>query len=136
MHHAMASAKCIMSHYFCHRLGRAMPAQGDKPMILWTLAQVVIVPPPCAPTDYGCRMAQAQQSAPNLAQGDADRAVAREAEARADVAKAQARRAYLAERVGALVADGKCDEARKIALRGGDFGLARQVKEACEPSGN
>jgi len=37
-----------------------------------------------------------------------------------------------AKAVGKLVADGRCDDARKLALRGGDFALAQQVAEACK----
>lgn len=33
--------------------------------------------------------------------------------------------------VGELLADGKCDEAMRLALRASDFGMARQVKELC-----
>jgi len=40
----------------------------------------------------------------------------------------------LREEVGALVADGKCEEAKKAALRAGDFELADRAAAACQPA--
>lgn len=40
----------------------------------------------------------------------------------------------LREDVGALVADGKCADARKMALRAGDFALADKAGSMCAPS--
>ncbi|GFE72642.1 MULTISPECIES: hypothetical protein [Novosphingobium] len=40
----------------------------------------------------------------------------------------------LREEVGALVADGKCADARKAALRAGDFALADQAGAMCKPA--
>ncbi len=38
----------------------------------------------------------------------------------------------LREEVGALVADGKCEDAKKAALRAGDFELADRAAAACQ----
>lgn len=40
----------------------------------------------------------------------------------------------LREEVGALVADGKCADARKAALRAGDFQLADRAAGMCQPT--
>ncbi|MEE4450490.1 hypothetical protein [Novosphingobium resinovorum] len=40
----------------------------------------------------------------------------------------------LREEVGGLVADGKCADARKVALRSGDFELADQAGAMCQPA--
>ncbi len=40
----------------------------------------------------------------------------------------------LREEVGALVADGNCTEARKVALRAGDFALADRAGAMCKPA--
>ncbi|MFT4053718.1 MAG: hypothetical protein QM681_04370 [Novosphingobium sp.] len=40
----------------------------------------------------------------------------------------------LREEVGALIADGKCSDARKAALRAGDFALAKEAGSMCEPA--
>ena len=40
----------------------------------------------------------------------------------------------LLEDVGALVADGRCSEARKTALRAGDFALADRAGAMCKPT--
>ncbi|MFK4873953.1 hypothetical protein [Novosphingobium sp. ZW T3_23] len=40
----------------------------------------------------------------------------------------------LREEVGALVADGNCAEARKAALRAGDFALADRAGAMCRPA--
>jgi hypothetical protein len=36
--------------------------------------------------------------------------------------------------IGSLMADGRCDDARKAALQAGDFDLAGRVKDLCAPS--
>ena len=36
-------------------------------------------------------------------------------------------------RVGGLIAQGRCDDARTVALRAGDLDLAQQVAQACTP---
>lgn len=38
------------------------------------------------------------------------------------------------EQVGALMADGKCDDAAKVALRAADFDLAAKVRSLCTPT--
>jgi hypothetical protein len=40
----------------------------------------------------------------------------------------------LREEVGALIADGKCADARKAALRAGDFALAKEAGSMCQPA--
>ncbi|WP_395393737.1 hypothetical protein [Novosphingobium sp. BL-8A] len=40
----------------------------------------------------------------------------------------------LREEVGALVADGRCEDAKKAALRAGDFELADRAAAACQPA--
>jgi hypothetical protein len=40
----------------------------------------------------------------------------------------------LREEVGALVADGRCADARKTALKAGDFALADRADEMCAPA--
>lgn len=37
------------------------------------------------------------------------------------------------ERIGALIADGKCEDAKAIPLRVGDFDLAERVQKICVP---
>jgi DUF917 family protein len=37
------------------------------------------------------------------------------------------------EKIGALIADGKCEEAKAIPLRVGDFDLAERVQKICVP---
>lgn len=59
--------------------------------------------------------------------GEAARA---RAQASGDVAGFQ--RDQLRNTVGGLVAQGRCEEARQVALRGGDFALAEQVARACQ----
>ena len=39
----------------------------------------------------------------------------------------------LSREVGKLIADGHCDDAKKLALRHGDLDLAKQVKDYCAP---
>ncbi len=38
----------------------------------------------------------------------------------------------LRKRTGALVADGKCDDAKALALREGDFALAQSITNYCK----
>jgi len=42
-------------------------------------------------------------------------------------------KAELNKQVGVLIADGHCDDAKKLALRHGDLELAKQVKDYCAP---
>lgn len=41
------------------------------------------------------------------------------------------RQQRLRQRVGRLIADGKCDDARKVALKAGDLDLAERVPQLC-----
>ena len=43
------------------------------------------------------------------------------------------KREALKKKVGALIADNKCDDAYKMALTAGDFDLAKQVRGLCTP---
>ncbi|EQB13013.1 hypothetical protein [Novosphingobium lindaniclasticum] len=52
----------------------------------------------------------------------------------ADREEAQKQQGLL-EEVGALVADGRCSDARKTALRAGDFALADRAGGMCKPAG-
>lgn len=80
---------------------------------------------PPVPLDYGAALRRGYNSVPTYQQMEAQNAANREANAR------QNDRALRA-RVGDLVAKGRCDDARTMALRGGDFDLAERVKAACE----
>jgi len=46
---------------------------------------------------------------------------------------AQANADWQRKQAGSMVADGKCDAARKFALEAGNFDLANQVGQACAP---
>lgn len=47
------------------------------------------------------------------------------------MAQALKKRGELQQETGQLIADGRCDEAMKAALREGDFGMAQKVKDMC-----
>jgi hypothetical protein len=47
---------------------------------------------------------------------------------------AAADRADFAKTVGSLAAEGKCDDARRAALKGGDFDLAERIMRLCLPA--
>ena len=47
------------------------------------------------------------------------------------IASALKRRGELQEATGQLIADGKCDEAMKLSLRQGDYGMAEKVRDMC-----
>ena len=49
---------------------------------------------------------------------------------RSKAAKAQQ---DLRQKVGAMIADGKCDDAYRTALQAGDFEIAQQVHGLCQP---
>lgn len=57
----------------------------------------------------------------------------RRAHAELDAARSRQRGISLREKVGGLVAEGKCDDARKVALTGGDFDLADLAAKSCSP---
>ena len=52
---------------------------------------------------------------------------------RARAASERDREQSLHRKVGQLMADGRCEEARGTALRSGDFALAEQVDRYCRP---
>jgi len=97
----------------CQLYGNSMNCQTTQPSqgIDWNLA---------APNDFdaGAAMQQAQNNVYRREQ--AERSESQEQQAR-----------VTAQHAGALVAAGKCDEARAFALRVGDFQLARDIMSAC-----
>ena len=46
--------------------------------------------------------------------------------------KAAKARQDLRQKVGAMIADGKCDDAYRTALQAGDFEIAQQVQGLCQ----
>lgn len=79
---------------------------------------------PVAPADQGSLLQGGANLVPDYNRQRERAAVAEAAEARLQTQR-------LRELVGALVADGKCDDARLAALKGGDFDLAERVRKIC-----
>ena len=67
----------------------------------------------------------------DYAESERQQAQMREAQGRASLIQRQNQLARLHQAVGNLVALGRCDDATKLALRGGDFDLAERAKALC-----